>query len=99
MEGFIVKLYGVSSPEAGASLGSTGSGPEAFHCSRTTTSCQQGNLHTRPKHGCPQKRGAGAKTVGESIAQTKSIIQVYNPYAPIPSASSFGVGFGYLNTF
>ena len=21
------------------------------------------------------------------------------PYAPIPSASSFGVGFGYLNTF
>ena len=22
-----------------------------------------------------------------------------NPYAPIPSASSFGVGFGYLNTF
>ena len=24
---------------------------------------------------------------------------VYSPYAPIPSASRFGVGFGYLNTF
>ena len=40
-------------------------------------------------------KGAGKMSFGELRGLKKGA----SPYAPIPSASGFGEGFGYLNTF
>ena len=35
----------------------------------------------------------------KGISEGNFNLNFVDPYAPIPSASGFGVGFGYLNTF
>ena len=48
-----------------------------------------------PRRTCTVKFSAFQK--GDISSQEG--ISISGPYAPIPSASGFGVGFGYLNTF